>query len=111
MSLEPSAARDLAAIIRRRVPDWTEVTEPGLWWWRDPESEDGDYAREVIIEGRTRRVRPISERHVQGWAFGPTVEGFADGIAFRLDLPGMTDRSDLRRVLDVLTTLGVLPPD
>lgn len=109
-----SAATDLATMIRAQMIlstgadadgvliGWSERTEPGWWWWRQLE---GDNPSEIILEGRTRRVRsglPPSQE------IGPTVGGFADGVAFQLDLPSVVDKHDLRRVLDVLKALGAL---
>lgn len=115
-----SAATDLATMIRAQLilnsgadPDgvligWSEQTEPGWWWWRrldDASSSNGDSANEIILEGRNRRVRTGMP---PGVTLGPTVGGYADGVAFQLDLPHVVDKYDLRRVLDVLKALGAL---
>ena len=106
----PDAADMLAAMIRARVADWTEDHPvDGFWVWTNPDTELAD-PPEVILEGRVRRVRPISDRHLgQGVTFGPTVSAFANGVAVQVELPPMVDRSDLATALDVLAAAHVLP--
>lgn len=101
-----SVADILARMIRERVPDWTEdCPDTGLWTW----AGTGDWSdSEVILEGRVRRFQPVSYRQ-HGRNLGPSVDGYAHGIALRIDLPEMVDGSDLRGVLDALERLGILP--
>lgn len=85
--------------------EWLAMpTEPGWWWWQLGTAKD---TNEIIIEGRNRRTRT----RLPGLEVGPTILAFADGLACDIELPHVTDRSDLNRVLATLTAFGALPPE
>lgn len=102
-NIEPTVAGTLAEMIRERVPGWSASTpEPDLWRFEDS-------GRQVLVDGRLRelRVLPVME----GKHLGPSLIGFSCGVTVRVDLPGMTDRFDLRNAMGALIRIGVLPAE
>lgn len=88
-----TVAHELAALIGARAPDWAQAATSTTWSAKDP---DPDYDRTVIVS--------LGPAHA-----GPTITGHRSGITTEVRLRGMVDRSEIRQVLDVLTTAGVLP--
>lgn len=101
----PTAADDLAARIRQRVPLWTEQQpEPGLWRFTDGDPDWG--GRFVIVDGREGRTLtcPLVPGH-----YGPSLAGMASGRSVHVDLPSLVDAGDLLRALGALEIIGALP--
>jgi len=104
---ELAAANDVAAMVRRRIPDWTEETpEPLLWRWTD---RDEDYERTVTVDGRERIMRTVPE--MAGQRFGPSLVGICGGVVVTVDLPSLVDITDMRSALRALTAVGALPDE
>lgn len=100
------AVTDLARMIRKRIPTWTEERpEPGLWIWTDPDEETDTV---VMLDGSRRRFMP-SVPWRRGIDHGPTLIGYDREITVRVDLPHVVDRSDLGLAQDALVAIGALP--
>lgn len=119
LSVDTSAAADIAARIRQRVPGWTETQPaPRRWRWTSPAEEDGYFGEDppaewvtyVDLDGSDREfLRLVPEQ--EGQHHGPTVLARSSGATLRLDLPNMMDRLDREQVLDVLVAFGALPDE
>jgi hypothetical protein len=99
-----TAADDLAALIRGRVPLWTEERpEPGLWRFTD--GDPGSGGRFVLVDGRERELTcPLAPGR-----YGPTVAGMAKGVSVHVDLPTLIDRADKMNAMAALEAVGALP--
>lgn len=115
-----SAAADIAARIRERVPDWTETpTGHRHWRWTCPAGEDGydpdedapaEWVTYVDLDGSDRKIMRLVDEQI-GQHHGPTVIARSSGATLLLDLTNMMDRTDRERVLDVLVAFGALPDE
>ncbi|WP_341719853.1 hypothetical protein QQG74_09205 [Micromonospora sp. FIMYZ51] len=104
-----TAAGGLAKMIHRRVPHWTVTTNGAAWTITDP---DDDYDRRAAIDATTNQHhRPVDPRTPRAWKRGPLVVGCNRGIEVRVQLPETVDGGDLRRVIDALVAVGVLPDE
>lgn len=100
---EATAAADLVRLIEARLPDvWIRHEDtPGQWTWElDDEDNTGHWV--VVVNGLPDRILVP----VHGWPakVGPTVlAGTWHDTFVSVTLPNMTDRSDLRNALRVLS--------
>ncbi|WP_405490439.1 hypothetical protein [Nocardia sp. NBC_00511] len=103
----PTAASDIARLIRDRVPGWMETSQgAGHWRFTDP---DPDYTgRYVEVEGRDRIV-PVTAEPMHGKHVGPSVLGYFNKLTVFVVLPEMSDRSDMLSALAAAEAIDALP--
>lgn len=102
-----SAAWSLAQMIAARAPGWEFRVEGMAWIASDP---DPDYARWVMVDATTHLFAdPADARQPRPWRSGPLVAGYHRDVEIRIQLPPVTDFSDLARSLAALVAAGALP--
>ncbi len=106
-----SAAQLLAGMLRQRLGraagDWYEdggADAGGFWQWHSGVTGGASPTQAIAVDGRTRIQSVATPPR------GPLIVACSQGLIFSIELPVLTDRSDLRRVLDVLEAAGALPP-
>jgi hypothetical protein len=104
-----STAAGLAAAVAAQVPDWT-FTSVGLRWIAtDPDSEY--QGRRVIIDsGPGLATDPFNPARPRSWRPGCKVAAYAAHRETLIQLPHLTDSSDITAVIHALVALDALPP-
>lgn len=104
-----TAAGALAYLISERVPDWDRNVEGAVWIASEP---GPDYDRWVMVDSTVHMFAdPTHPGTPVAWRLGPLLAGYSGGVEIRIQLPEVTDNTDLDRCLAALTAIGALPDE